>query len=241
MRLVHLFILLLLVLCLCLVPPACACSGGGGESAAQENTGDDAPAVAFAPTVSATPAPDKSPAEDFGWLNRCSAAIISLATPLAVTDRVNPEGQAGSGSPASGGRASEAVSALPPQADLKTVATLTGGSGHWAVPVTIPDGNWELWYTADPFAGGDQDTPTATGSESDVFPALSVKIYDKASGEQMGEVQPPGGLDSVRWTLSGDPRPWSERFYYGGGRTLVFDVTARNVKSYTLEVRGTAG
>ena len=119
---------------------------------------------------------------------------------------------------------------------VKTIATITGGSGHQVVNVTIPYGYWEMWYTANPISTGGQESHAATGSQSAVFPSLSVTVRDPATGQEIATVEPPGGLDTTLWQRSGDPRPWSKKFYVGD-KELAFDITARHILSYTIGVR----
>jgi hypothetical protein len=104
------------------------------------------------------------------------------------------------------------------------------------VNVTVPYGYWELWYTADPLVTGGQDSHSATGINSAVFPTLSVVVSDAATGGVIETIEPPGGLDISLWQRSGDPRPWSAKFYEGN-KEYSFDITARNLKSYVIEVR----
>ena len=120
--------------------------------------------------------------------------------------------------------------------NVKTIASITGGSGHQLVNVTIPYGYWEMWYTADPISTGGQESHAATGSQSAVFPSLSIVVRDPATGQEIGTVEPPGGLDTTLWQRSGDPRPWSKKFYVGD-KELAFDITARHIISYTIGVR----
>jgi hypothetical protein len=119
---------------------------------------------------------------------------------------------------------------------LKTVQLITGGSGSQSVNVIVPAGYWELWYSADPLVTGGQDSHSATGTNSAVFPSLSIKVTDAGDGSEIRTVEPPGGLDSALWDRAGDPRPWSEKFYQGN-KEYTFDITARHLNSYVLEVR----
>jgi hypothetical protein len=119
---------------------------------------------------------------------------------------------------------------------LMTVTTITGESGSQSVNVIVPYGYWEMWYTADPVVTGAQDSHSATGTNSAVFPSLSVVIRNAATGERIETVEPPGGLDIYLWQRSGDPRPWSKKFYEGENE-YTFDMTARHLKSYLIEVR----
>ena len=118
---------------------------------------------------------------------------------------------------------------------MVTVKTITGGSGTQSVNVTVP-GYWEMWYTADPLVTGGQDSHSATGINSAVFPTFSVVVRDAASGEEIETVEPPGGLDTYLWQRAGDPRPWSKKFYRGN-TVYTFEITARHLKSYLIEVR----
>jgi hypothetical protein len=118
---------------------------------------------------------------------------------------------------------------------LMTVKIITGESGRQSVNVSVPYGYWEMWYTADPIVTGGQDSHSATGTNSAVFPRLSVVITD-ANGNEVDTVEPPGGLDTYLWQRSGDPRPWSKKFY-NGNKEYTFDITAKHLKSYVIEVR----
>jgi hypothetical protein len=102
--------------------------------------------------------------------------------------------------------------------------------------ITIPSGYWELWYTADPLTIGGTDSHSSTGSNSAVFPTLTIGITDLNTGEVLDTVEPPGGLDQSLWQGRNDPRPWVQKFYQGGS-DYQFSVTARHVKSYVIEVR----
>lgn len=120
--------------------------------------------------------------------------------------------------------------------NLMTIETITGVSGHQSVNVTVPYPSWEMWYTGDPIVTGGQDSHSASGSNSAVFPSLSIVVSDAATGTAIGTVEPPGGLDVSLWQRSGDPRPWSQKFYQGN-KNYSFDITARSLKSYVIEVR----
>ena len=97
---------------------------------------------------------------------------------------------------------------------------------------------WELWYTADPLTTGGQDITGATGSYSEVFPTLSIKVIDKTNGGNVEEtIEPPGGMDTTLWEKTGmDPRPWMQKFYEGY-REYQLVITASNLKSYIVEAR----
>lgn len=120
---------------------------------------------------------------------------------------------------------------------LTTIASVTGQSGKQSANVTVPSGYWELWYTVDPLVTGGQDSHSSSGSNSAVFPTLSMVITDANDpNNEIETVEPPGGLDVTLWKRSGDPRPWSKKFYRGY-KKFNFDITARHVKSYVIEVR----
>ncbi len=120
--------------------------------------------------------------------------------------------------------------------NLETIKTITGMSGTQSVNVTVPNGYWEMWYTAEPLVTGGQDSHSATGTNSAVFPSLAVIVRDAVSGDEIETVEPPGGLDVNLWQRSGDPRPWSKKFFQGN-KAYIFDITARHLKSYIIEVR----
>lgn len=119
---------------------------------------------------------------------------------------------------------------------LVTVSAITGVSGTKSVNVSVPYASWEMWYTADPISTGGQDSHSSTGSNSAVFPSLSIVVRDAATGDEIETVEPPGGLDTTLWQRRGDPRPWSKKFYQGY-KNYTFDITARHIKSYLIEVR----
>jgi len=110
--------------------------------------------------------------------------------------------------------------------------------GRTSDTFTVPTGYWELWYTADPLTAGGQDSVSASGSNSAVFPYLSIQVIDTTNSDTVVEtVEPPGGLDKTLWTKSGiDPRPWKQKFYEGN-KEYCFVITTKHIKSYTLEVR----
>jgi hypothetical protein len=119
---------------------------------------------------------------------------------------------------------------------LTTIQTIMGQSGQQRVNVTVPSGYWELWYTADPLVTGGQDSHSATGTNSAIFPTLSIKIMGAGDSREIETIEPPGGLDSYLWQKAGDPRPWSEKFYQGN-TVYTFEITARHLKSYVIEIR----
>jgi len=130
------------------------------------------------------------------------------------------------------------TSAFPESPGLTTLVTVSGQVGRTSDTFTVPTGYWELWYTADPLTAGGQDSVSASGSNSAVFPYLSIQVIDKTNSDTIVEtVEPPGGLDKTLWIKSGiDPRPWKQKFYEGN-KEYCFVITTKHIKSYTLEVR----
>jgi len=128
--------------------------------------------------------------------------------------------------------------AFPESPGLTTLVTISGQAGRTSDTFTVPTGYWELWYTADPLTTGGQDSVSASGSNSAVFPYLSIQIIDTTNSDTVVEtVEPPGGLDKTLWIKSGiDPRPWKQKFYEGN-KEYSFVITTKHLKSYTLEVR----
>jgi len=165
-----------------------------------------APVQATAETPALTPAPDTSPETPTPALTE----EITAAPPL--------------------------TSAIPASAGLTTIQTITGVGDETITNVSVPSGYWELWYTADPLTMGGQDIRSASGSISAVFPTLSIKIVDHNSGRTIDTVEPPGGLDTTLWQRTGDPRPWSQK-YYSGNSVYDFDISGKNLRSYTLDIR----
>lgn len=127
-------------------------------------------------------------------------------------------------------------SLLPASPKLLTIAVFTGQSGVFTEHVTVPSGSWELWYSADPQVTGGQDSHSSTGTNSAVFPVLSIQVTDSRSGQVIETIQPPGGLDTYLWQRAGDPRPWSQKFFQGN-REYALEITAKRLKSYTIEIR----
>ncbi len=128
--------------------------------------------------------------------------------------------------------------AFPESPGLTTLVTVSGQSGKTSDTFAVPTGYWELWYTADPLTAGGQDSVSASGSNSAVFPYLSIQVIDKTNSDAVVEtIEPPGGLDKTLWTKSGiDPRPWKQKFYEGN-KEYSFVIATKHLKSYTLEVR----
>ncbi|MDD1697165.1 MAG: hypothetical protein LUQ36_02270 [Methanoregula sp.] len=128
-------------------------------------------------------------------------------------------------------------SVFPESSKFTTLITVTGQSGKTSDSFSVPGGYWELWYTADPLITGGQDSVSATGSNSALFPSLSIQIIDKNSRSVVETVEPQGGLDKTLWVKSGlDPRPWKQKFYEGNNE-YYFVVSARHLNSYTIEAR----
>jgi hypothetical protein len=128
---------------------------------------------------------------------------------------------------------------IPESPQRTTVMKITGYDGRTTSdPFTINGPYWELWYTADPLTTGGQDSVSGTGSNSAVFPSLSIQVIDKTNSDQVLEtIEPPGGLDKTLWERSGiDPRPWIQKFYEGY-KEYSLVITAKNVKSYIVEAR----
>ena len=130
------------------------------------------------------------------------------------------------------------TSAFPESSGLTTLVVVSGQSGKTSDTFSVPTGYWELWYTADPLTAGGQDSVSASGSNSAVFPYLSIQVIDKTNSDRIVEtVEPPGGLDKTLWAKTGvDPRPWKQKFYEGN-KEYSFVITTKHIKSYTLEVR----
>ena len=126
-------------------------------------------------------------------------------------------------------------SEIPASAGLTTIRTITGIGDETVTNVSVPSSYWELWYTADPLTMGGQDAQSVA-SASAVFPSLTITIVDHDTGKVFDTVQPPGGLDSTLWERVGDPRPWSQK-YYSGNAVYDFDISGKNLRSYTLDIR----
>ena len=85
---------------------------------------------------------------------------------------------------------------------------------------------------------GGQDSVSASGSNSALFPYLSIQVLDTTNSDRIEEtVEPPGGLDKTLWAKSGlDPRPWKQKFYEGN-KEYCFVITTKHLKSYAIEAR----
>ncbi|MDD1699505.1 MAG: hypothetical protein LUQ04_01795 [Methanoregula sp.] len=130
------------------------------------------------------------------------------------------------------------VSVFPDSSGFTTLITATGQSGKTSDTFSVPGGYWELWYTADPFIMGGQDSVSASGSNSALFPYLSIQVIDTTNSDRIVKtVEPPGGLDKTLWAKSGiDPRPWKQKFYEGN-KEYCFVITTKHLKSYVIEAR----
>ncbi|ABS55263.1 hypothetical protein Mboo_0745 [Methanoregula boonei 6A8] len=127
------------------------------------------------------------------------------------------------------------TSEIPASAGLTTIQTITGTGDETVTNVSVPSSYWELWYTADPLTMGGQDAQSVA-SASAVFPSLTITIVDHDTGKVFDTVQPPGGLDSALWQRTGDPRPWSQK-YYSGNSVYDFEISGKNLRSYTIDIR----
>ena len=130
------------------------------------------------------------------------------------------------------------TSVFPEGSKFTTLITVTGQSGKTSDIFSVPGGYWELWYTADPLIMGGQDSVSASGSNSALFPYLSIQVIDTTNSDRIVEtVEPPGGLDKTLWAKSGmDPRPWRQKFYEGN-KEYCFVITTKHLKSYAIEAR----
>ena len=121
--------------------------------------------------------------------------------------------------------------------NFTTLITVSGQSGKISDTFSVPAGYWELWYTADPLTLGGQDSVSASGSNSALFPVLKIQVIDTDSGRIIETVEPPGGLDKTLWVKSGrDPRPWKQKIYVGN-KEFHLVITAEHLKSYGIEAR----
>ena len=130
------------------------------------------------------------------------------------------------------------ASIFPESSKFTSLITLTGQTGRTSDTFFVPGGYWELWYTADPLITGGQDSVSASGSNSALFPHLSIQVIDTTNSDRVVEiVEPQGGLDKTLWVKSGmDPRPWKQKFYEGN-KAYRFVITTRHLKSYAVEAR----
>jgi len=121
--------------------------------------------------------------------------------------------------------------------NFTTLITVSGQSGKTSDTFSVPAGYWELWYTADPLTLGGQDSVSASGSNSALFPVLRIQVIDTNSHRVVETVEPPGGLDKSLWVKSGrDPRPWKQKMYVGN-KEFHLVITAEHLKSYGIEAR----
>jgi len=119
---------------------------------------------------------------------------------------------------------------------VRTIASISGQFSQTVSDVTIPSDYWEMWYTADPLVKGGQNMQPATGTVSAVFPVFSIQVIDNATGTIVDTVEPQGGLDVTLWQKSGDPRPWSQKFYQGN-KAYDFVIDAHYLNSYAIDIR----
>ena len=129
-----------------------------------------------------------------------------------------------------------------PGSGFSPLITITGQSGKTSDTFSVPEGYWELWYTADPLTSGGQDSVSSSGSNSAVFPSLQIQVIDKTNANRLvASVEPPGGLDKILWQKSGiDPRPWKQKFYEGN-KEYYLVITAKHLSSYIIEARVKSG
>ncbi len=130
------------------------------------------------------------------------------------------------------------TSVFPEGEKFTTLITVAGQSGKISDTFYVPQGYWELWYTADPLITGGQDSVSASGSNSALFPYLSIQVIDTKNSDRVVEtVEPQGGLDKTLWVKSGiDPRPWKQKFYEGN-KEYRFVIMTKHIKSYSIEAR----
>jgi len=130
------------------------------------------------------------------------------------------------------------ASVFPESSKFTTLITVTGQSGKTSDTFTVPQGYWELWYSADPLITGGQDSVSASGSNSALFPYFSIQVIDIKNSDRIVEtVEPQGGLDKTLWVKSGmDPRPWKQKFYEGNTE-YRFVIITKHLKSYAIEAR----
>jgi hypothetical protein len=88
---------------------------------------------------------------------------------------------------------------IPYSSELITIGTITGGKGKKSARFKVPTAYWEIWYTVDPELMGGQDSGMTKGSDSSVFPSMSMVITDLSNPESVETIDPPGGLDKVLW------------------------------------------
>jgi hypothetical protein len=166
--------------------------------------------------------------------------VIAIIFSVLVTGCITQPSTSGSpvASPKTNQVPSTTTSVFPDSERFTTLITVTGQYGKTSETFSVPGGYWELWYTADPVVTGGQDSVSAFGSNSALFPGLSIQVIDTTNSDRIAEtVEPPGGLDKTLWAKSGiDPRPWKQKFYEGN-KEYRFVITAKHIKSYTIEAR----
>jgi len=121
-------------------------------------------------------------------------------------------------------------SILPLSPGLHTFDSITGQSGYQRTVVPVYYDHWEVWYTVNPRVSEE-------GFSHSLSPSFNIVITDLGSGEKIATLEPPGGLDASSWHQS-DPRPWSRQFSGGDDKVYTFDITAHDVRSYVIEIRG---
>jgi len=204
--------------------------------------------IAIPPTGTALLGTNESMTQYGNWLDECSAAISDYATRLLNFLGFNglfppqqiPAPETPAAVPISNKEpiTDQPTLSIPEIPQRITVLKVTGSDGAvTSDSFAVDDPYWELWYTADPLTTGGQDTSSATGSYSAVFPVLTIQVIDKENGTVIETVEPPGGLDKNLWERSGvDPRPWIEKYYYGYSQYYL-RINAEHLQSYIVEAR----
>ncbi len=145
--------------------------------------------------------------------------VIAMICCIMVTGCITQNSTSGSFGPAvtTNQVPATTTSVFPESSKFTTLVTVTGQSGKTSDTFFVPGGYWEFWYTADPLITGGQDSVSASGSNSALFPYLSIQVIDTKNSDRVLEtVEPSGGLDKTLWVKSGiDPRPWKQKFYEG--------------------------
>ena len=198
------------------------------------------------PTGTAVAGTDESMTQYLSWLNQCAANLMEYSNKVLEIfgiDKLDwgnniqdsPSQVTAIGTMSSAPAGTVPTLTIPESTRVKTIGKITGGSGRTIQNISVPTGYWELTYTVDPQVRGGQDSHSSTGSNSAVFPIFTVTITDLSTGKTFDTVDCSGELDPMLWQRS-DPRPWYKR-YYSGNREFEFEVTARRVNAYIVEVR----
>jgi hypothetical protein len=165
---------------------------------------------------------------------------IALIFFILITGCINQPSTSGNPAPAVATDQTTASPApvFPESSKFTPLITVTGQTGKTSDTFSVPGSYWELWYTADPLITGGQDSVSASGSNSALFPCLSIQVIDKTNSNRIVEtVEPQGGLDKTLWAKTGiDPRPWKQKFYEGN-KEYYFVITTKHLNSYTIEAR----